>query len=395
MTIPGVGLLRFWFCLLLGVLVAVSAQAEEGVSRPAEAWMEAGWAALERDGLEAAIEVWQEGVNRLPPDRLLLSPVGFFPDRAGALRGVRRLGLEFRGLVLRGNYRGEPNYFVLAAPAPGELEMERAHLGQLVYGGKGRILGWSAARFQPGGDLAASGARYPSSRGDAASFAGRSGSAGAPAKRPVARATVHARSTTRRMRATPEQESRMLMGMARQARKQGNRKQAIALLREVLKRTPDHARARLMSGQLLVRDGQYDAAWQVMKPLLKEDALDWKPWFWSGTAELMAGRLDAAAKHLDEALARDGRIVAVWVQRALVAQQKGHYAVAYQLLKVAEAQAPKSVQVMLNIGYTLDALGERDAAVAYYRRFLVKTAGDARRWRARKAVLERLAQLSR
>ncbi len=218
----------------------------------------------------------------------------------------------------------------------------------------------------------------------------RGGLASAPEQSAVVRS-----SHSRRLRATPEQEAQLLMGMARDARAKGNIKQAIGLLVALLRRTPDHARARLMAGKLMIRDGQYDAAWQVMRPLLKADALDWKPWFWSGTAELLAGRLDDAANHFDEALARDGRVAAVWVQRALVAQERGRFAVAYQLLKVAEAMAPTSAPVLLNLGLTLDAMGQPKAASGYYQRYLVKTAGAARQWQARKVVIERLAALNR
>jgi len=198
----------------------------------------------------------------------------------------------------------------------------------------------------------------------------------------------------RRQQVTPEQASQFLMKMAQDARARGNRQQAIGLLVELLKRTPEHARARLMVGKLMIVDGQYDAAWQVMRPLLRADTLDWKPWFWSGTAELMAGKLDDAANHFDESLARDGRVAAVWVQRALVAQERGRYAVAYQLLKVAEMQSPKSVQVMLNIGFTLDALGKKTRAIHYYQRYLVQTAGASSQWQARRSVIARLAELS-
>ncbi|MDX8412977.1 MAG: tetratricopeptide repeat protein [Mariprofundales bacterium] len=218
---------------------------------------------------------------------------------------------------------------------------------------------------------------------------------GAPVQQaaPLEGGVVHP-SHLRRQQVTPEQASRFLMKMAQDARARGNRKQAIGLLVELLKRTPEHARARLMVGKLMIIDGQYDAAWQVMRPLLRPDALDWKPWFWSGTAELMAGKLDAAANHFDESLARDGRVAAVWVQRALVAQERGRYAVAYQLLKVAEAQSPKSVQVMLNIGFTLDALGKSEAASTYYRRYLVQTAGISSQWRSRRSVIARLTELT-
>ncbi|MDQ6964067.1 MAG: hypothetical protein Q9M13_04005 [Mariprofundales bacterium] len=220
------------------------------------------------------------------------------------------------------------------------------------------------------------------------------GSGGGWRGQPAAVGTVRS-SHSRRQQLSADDAARFLMRMAEDAQRKGDRKRAISLLVELLRRTPDHARARLMAGRLMIVDGRYDAAWQIMRPLLKPNALDWKPWFWSGTAELMAGRLDAAAQHLDESLARDGRVAAVWVQRALVAEERGKYGVAYQLLKVAEAQSPRSTEVMLNLGFTLDAMGETEAAVGYYQRYLLETAGRATQWRARRSVLARLTELSR
>jgi len=289
------------------------------------------------------------------------------------------------GIVLKGQYHGAINYFVLSVPLTKNLGPLRSHFEQLISGGKHPVYGWSASRFQAGGSMALAlehqqilhHSPLPSMvNGEKSEQA----------------MVVQAQPMQRR--ATPEEMAQKLLVMAKKAQAQGDRKRAILLLTELLKRTPDYARARLMSGRLMVKDGQYDAAWQVMRPLLKSESLDWKPWFWSGTAELMVGQLNKAANQFDEALARDGRVSAVWVQRALVAQQRGRYKVAYQLLKVAEAQSPKSVQVMLNIGFTLDALGKRKAASDYYRRYLVHTAGSSSQWKARKAVLARLAELN-
>jgi len=392
--------------LLLALLLLHPPLVQASQSNPPvfEPWLQQGWQVLEKQGLDAAIARWQQGVNKFPADRVLLSPIGFFSSPDSALKGVHVLGIQWRGIVLKGYFHGQEKYFILSAPSPEHVEQVRDRLGQQLAGGVHRIYGWSASRFQAGGSYALPESSHPPQIAEVTKKqAGtRSPAVSSPDKEtvhvmPVPETSMHALVQSGQMRhpqATPEQESQVLMETAKKARAEGHRKKAIAMLSEVLKRTPDNARARLMSGKLMIKDGQYDAAWQVMRPLLKTNPLDWKPWFWSGTAELMIGKLNDAAKHFDEALARNGRVAAIWVQRALVAQQRGRYAVAYQLLKIAEAQSPKSVQVMLNLGLTLDALGQKEAARDYYQRYLVHTSGTSNQWQARKIVIGRLEYLS-
>ncbi|MDX8412978.1 MAG: hypothetical protein R8J85_02725 [Mariprofundales bacterium] len=371
---------KAWLWLAVLLLSACSLSAEE-VTDP---WIDAGWAVLAQGGadaqqLDAAIAVWQQGVNRLDSDRVLLSPIGVYASPLSALRGVNRLGVAMRGIVLKGRFQGLTRYFVLSVPPAQKLEAFRSHFEQLISGGQRHVYGWGASRFQRGGSMALS--------------VGGQGMPPHSVKSSAPTAAIVVQAKVSQTQATPEQIAQKLMIMAKKARARGERKRAIVLLTELLKRTPKHARARLMSGRLMVEDGQYEAAWQVMRPLLKAESLDWKPWFWSGTAELMVGNLNAAVHQLDEALAREGRVPSVWVHRALVAQQRGRYKVAYQLLKVAETESPKSVQVMLNMGFTLDALGKKTEASNYYRRYLVQTAGVSSQWRARKVVIGRLAEL--
>ncbi|MDQ6951715.1 MAG: tetratricopeptide repeat protein [Mariprofundales bacterium] len=415
-----------WLLLALCLTLPVVAGA---ANAPAPQWVQQGWLALHQHGLDAGIAVWQRGVDGLPSDQRLLLSVGVFHDPLRAGQEVERLGIGLRGIVLKGRHHGSTAYFVLSAPSPHHLESMRSDIGALVYGDGRRIYGWSVDRFQPGGSFAlpavvaiaplridravpvekspASVARGPEVTPVAVHHAVPHatklhsqpstpvalGAAGHPDIDAVVRAKVRPPLHSQGAWGV-EYDAQVLFAQAKRAQALGQRKQAIALLHQLLLKTPQHARARLLSGQLMIKDGQYDAAWQVLQPLLRPDLLDWKPWFWSGTAELMVGRLDAAANHFDEALARDGRVAAVWVQRALVAQQRGHFAVAYQLLKVAEARAPKSSQVILNLGYTLDAMGHRQQASRYYQRYLVQTAGASSQWKVRKAVLKRLTALN-
>ncbi|MDX8409578.1 MAG: tetratricopeptide repeat protein [Mariprofundales bacterium] len=388
----------------LSLLLTVSAQARSGDQ--AEAWLQQGWDVLGKQGLDAAVETWQEAIDVMPPGRLLLNTVGIFRDQSNALHAVKRLGSDLRGVAVKGMYRGSEAYFVLAAPGAKEFLQVRTHLEQLISGGKKRLYSWAAGRFQVGGRFALPGARDSSLMASSHSPAVKQSVVKASkrkkpsrhhvaAKRhsaPVAHAVVHAKK--RPPQPTPEESAQILFDMAKRAQAEGDHKRAIALLARLLKRTPDHAMARQLSGQLMIDDGQYDAAWQVMQPLLRPQSLDWRPWFWSGTAELMSGRLGRAGDHLDEALARDGRVAAVWVQRALVAQQRGRYVAAWQLLRIAESLAPNSSVVLLNIGYTLEVLGQSKSASDYYNRYLVTTAGRAKNWKTRKAVLLRLEAMN-
>ncbi len=84
----------------------------------------------------------------------------------------------------------------------------------------------------------------------------------------------------------------------------------------------------------------------------------------------MLGKLDQAAKSLDEALQRESSRPALWVQRAVVEQERNSHRTALQLLAVAEQLEPGDPQVLLNTAYSTEVLNDRGKAIKFYRHFL-------------------------
>jgi len=185
-----------------------------------------------------------------------------------------------------------------------------------------------------------------------------------------------------------------LYDAALRAEAAGQWDEAVHRLAELLSRHPDHDRGRLLQGAMLVRVGDYLEAALILAPLLEKPRSGWRPWFWMGTAELLMGRLENAADYLDEALAIEGGNAAIWIQRALVEQQRGQDRFALQMLAVAEQLAPDDPRVALNIAYSLDRLGRAEEAVARYTHYLLLTAGREEERQARRQVLQRIGHLS-
>jgi len=166
----------------------------------------------------------------------------------------------------------------------------------------------------------------------------------------------------------PPGDEKYLDAMA--AEKDGRSEEALKLIAETLEFDPEHPRAKLAEGRLLVKTGQYERAVAVLSAITEARTDDWRPWFWLGSAKLLRGNLYGAESALDEALGRDGSVAEIWVQRALVAQEQQDWRTALQLLSVAAELAPEHPMVMLNIGITSEALGNIKSARAAYRKFL-------------------------
>jgi len=116
----------------------------------------------------------------------------------------------------------------------------------------------------------------------------------------------------------------------------------------------------------------------------------WESWFWLGTAQLAQGQMEAADTALERAAGLNPKVAQIWVQRAIVAQERGDHAAAVRLLSEARELSPKSPQIYLNLGYSNDALGSLAEAEKNYLRFLSLTEGDDAYLLQRKPVIERL-----
>ena len=131
----------------------------------------------------------------------------------------------------------------------------------------------------------------------------------------------------------------------------------------------------------------------LLEPMFLQPPQQWEPWFWRGTAQLGLGKLQMAEEAFLEGLARDSTIPHLWIQRALVSQQRGHYAEAVESLRQAELLSPDLPEVQLNLGYSLELQGELPLAIGHYQTFLKLTEGSRTFLSARKKVFHRILQL--
>ncbi|RMH33607.1 MAG: tetratricopeptide repeat protein [Nitrospirae bacterium] len=152
---------------------------------------------------------------------------------------------------------------------------------------------------------------------------------------------------------------------------------------------------RLNLARRFIRKGQFARALTILNAIGDSSPSSWALQFWKGTALLGLGRLDEADAAFARALAIDDGIPSLWVQRAVVSQQSGNHARALDYLRQAELLAPDLPEVLLNLGYSLEAEGFMALARRYYRRFLLVTQGRARYRRVYETIEARLADWSR
>ena len=150
---------------------------------------------------------------------------------------------------------------------------------------------------------------------------------------------------------------------------------------------------RLAKAQLLITQRSHAKALQVLNPLFATLPEAWEPWFWMGTAQLGLGDLDKAENAFMEGLVRDDTVPHLWVQRAVIDQQRGQYTLAMDALRQAELLAPDLPEVQLNLAYNLEQQGNQKLARRHYQQYLALTEGKASYHVVRRKVLERVLRL--
>lgn len=185
-----------------------------------------------------------------------------------------------------------------------------------------------------------------------------------------------------------------LLFQAIEKQQDGDIKGAIKEYYRIVDINPSHTQARLTLGSLLVKDQQYATAISQLNRLTNTSSKDWRPWFWLGSAQLMLGKLDDAADSLDKALQQESSKAALWIQRALVEQQRDSHRTALQLLAVAEQIEPENSQLLLNMAYSKEALSDRESAISTYRQFLASDSKNTESHNIRHIVMSHLSKLS-
>lgn len=174
----------------------------------------------------------------------------------------------------------------------------------------------------------------------------------------------------------------------------GDLLRALSRARDVVDNHRDHVLAQLIYGRLMVKNGDAGGAIAVLQPLLATSSEDWRVWFWLGSAQLMAGDIDNAAVSLDEALSREAGQAALWVQRAIVEQERDNPRAALHYLQVANSIDVDNLDVLFNFAYATEMSGDWHKAATLYRYFLQHSASSVEYAHLRRQALRRLPVLA-
>ncbi|MCR9261401.1 MAG: hypothetical protein NXH95_16900 [Pseudomonadaceae bacterium] len=173
--------------------------------------------------------------------------------------------------------------------------------------------------------------------------------------------------------------------------------EAQTLIAGFLKDHPDHREATITLARMQILENQPSTAIETLDFLVSSVANrrhpDWQPWFWAGTAYLELGEIEAARRMLELAVAKEGKVAEIWVQLAVVEQELDNHAAALQYIGIAEQVDAEAALVHLNRAYSLERLGEFDAALNAYRQFMSSemSAGSEA---LRPSVMRRMALLA-
>jgi Tfp pilus assembly protein PilF len=375
-------------------VVEQAAPAPARVKVEVESWIDEGWRQLESRGLEAACAQWETGLRSLGKSRPVLQ-IGIYTVAENAVSVLRRLWPEYPAFLVRGTHAGKKAYMLVVAPPAKEFEMSRDQIraklkvSSVLLRDSRSVTEWleqpkTAAR-RPAGPIT----KKPA----AAKPAPRRAAPPAPVERtpeplPALKAFVPAPAPV-----ATKPESSELLASARRAEEVGQMEEAQRLLSKLLAQHPADEEGRLMMARLLVQKGAYADAAALLQPMLQTGPGRWEASFWLGTAQLGQGNLALAENYLNQALAVESNAPQIWVQLAIVAQQRGNHTQALQLLGEAKRLNAQMPEVHLNIAFSQDSLGNISTAVYAYRMFLKLTEGKSLYVDQRREVLMRMARL--
>jgi len=129
---------------------AVATTARHATARLSSGWVRLGWQQMGRGNTAQAMAIWQQGVNRMPPDQLL-AYIGVYMQASAAIRRLKHVGLRRSAIMLKANFHGKPAYYVMAAlQVPVDKTLRRKKLAGLrrAMGRHGNIHATSAGKFQ-------------------------------------------------------------------------------------------------------------------------------------------------------------------------------------------------------------------------------------------------------
>jgi len=153
---------------------------------------------------------------------------------------------------------------------------------------------------------------------------------------------------------------------------------------------PSHT-ADIAAAREAILEGDVAAAIARLENM-PSDTAGWEQHFWLGSAYLLDGRVEHAGDALDRALAMEGEVASIWVQRAVVEQELGRYPVALQFLDIAAEVDRDYAMTYLNAGQAYESLGQWEKARSAYGQFLKLSSrdGSARLLRLRREIIQRV-----
>ncbi len=149
--------------------------------------------------------------------------------------------------------------------------------------------------------------------------------------------------------------------------------------------------AQPVSARELIEQKRYAEAIQQLEAA-QNLIHNWEQNYCLGTAYLLSGRLEEASRYLDRALTLKGEIAEVWIQRAIVEQEKGNARQALRLLNVAYGINPDSTAIQLNAAYAYEQLQQEESARNAYSRFLLLSTNEPHNARLRQKIIYRLSR---
>lgn len=315
-----------------------------------QGWIKDGWAALDEKSPEAALDIWMEGFQSIPDKQIVLVML-IVADHGKAIRLLKRIGPGHSAFAVKGKYNGSDSIYLLSVPPAEAFKVEQNEIAN--------ILGMDTIKGNHKDKL-------------------------------LARMLMDAA----KAKPVPVSEKAVLAQDVDQ-----NKPPVIAQPEVTI--PPPVEEPRLNIEEIInaarrdLNSGLYSRAVKRLEPLIDSDEKRWEAYLLIGMAYLGRGELAEAENYLDEGLAITERQPALWLQRALVEQEKGEHKKALQLLHRAETIAPAIPELKLNTGYSNDAIGKMREAAKAYTSFLKLTDGKPGYAEVRRAVQKRLLEIGR
>ena len=310
-----------------------------------ETWINNGWLIMNEGDFDKALEIWGTGMFMLPKTKFIIV-INVFDTQDSAKNYLLKIGEEHFAFIVKGEYSVKDVFYVISLPPLNTIWTEH---DQIV-----KILGLDKYDSLPSIFL------KDNYQGKVSAWI-KSGD-GIKIK-----------------------DSGTAMN--------GMHVQGHIADEAVINSLPD-IKNEIKRAKHMINVGSYEKAVNILNPIIENYVATWKVYLLIGTAYLGLNELDKAEKYLDKGLAVTGKQPQLWLQRAVVEQQRGDHGTALQLLKEAQKLAPAMPEVQLNIGYSNDTMGDRllEAKTAY-KLFLDLTEGNSAYFTVRKKVMERLVSL--